>query len=354
MDGVARFRSLRTGHARQVIVAALASSAATIYAQGLPPDPVPSVQMYGLVGTYIAQSKLSTTRQGSVLEGGGGLATSFWGLRGREDIGGGNAVIFVLESFFRPNTGQMGRNASDGLFSRNAYVGLSTAYGTVKLGEQTTQTYLNQIMLNPFGSSVVFSPLVVQSYTTAYNNTVIGDTVWSNVVGYFSPSYHGVTATVQYSVSSITGHQGRDNLGIHLNYENGPFQAALSAQRVRAAATAPGAQQYLYLAGATYNAGFAKFYGAMQTTNNTTAHVGAHTYELGLNVPVGVVSSILAEWATTKQSAPRNQHTIRHTASLAYDYFLSKRTDVYAVYSYDKLISNPTGSTYGVGIRHYF
>jgi predicted porin len=55
-------------------------------------------------------------------------------------------------------------------------------------------------------------------------------------------------------------------------------------------------------------------------------------------VPVGVVSSILAEWATTKQNAPRNQHTIRHTASIAYDYSLSKRTDVYAVYSYDKLI----------------
>lgn len=323
-------------------------------AQTIPGDTSSSVQMYGLVGLYVDQSKLSTTSKGTIQEGGGGLTTSYFGLRGREDLGGGNEVIFVLESFFRPNTGQMGRNATDGLFSRNAYVGLSTAYGTLKLGEQTTQTYLNQIMLNPFGSSVVFSPLVVQSYTTTYNNTVIGDTVWANVISYFSPSFKGLTGAVQYGVSSVTGNQSRDNLGLHLNYENGPLQVALSAQRVRAAATAPSVEQYLYLAGATYNANFAKFYGAVQSTNTTTSETGSHTYELGLSIPVTAVSSILAEWAMTKQTAPRNQHTVRDTASLAYDYFLSKRTDVYAAYSYDKLASKPSGSTYGVGVRHSF
>src|SRR3954470_13394580 len=118
-----------------------------------------SVQIYGLIGMYVDSSKLSTTRSSTVQMGGGGMTTSFWGIRGREDIGGGNAVIFSLESFFRPNTGQMGRNTTDGLFSRNAYVGLTGAYGTFKFGEQTNPTYINQQLVNPFGSSVVFSPL---------------------------------------------------------------------------------------------------------------------------------------------------------------------------------------------------
>ena len=353
MYGLERITARGFKRAGCFMAASLALLGHTAHAQSLSGGSS-SIELYGLIGMYIDQSKVSTTPHGTIQAGGGGLTTSYWGLRGREDLGGGTAAIFVLESFFRPNTGQMGRNATDGLFSRNAYVGFSTPYGTLKLGEQTTQTYTNQILLNPFGASVVFSPLVVQSYTAAYNNTVIGDTVWDNVIGYYSPSFHGLTGAVQYGVSSVTGSQGRDNLGLHLNYENGPVQVALSAQRVRAALTAPGAEQYLYLAGATYNANFAKFYGAMQTTNTTTAQVGSHTYQAGLSIPVTAVSVILAEWALTRQRAPHNNDTVHNTGSVAYDYNLSKRTDVYTAYSYDKISSKPSGSTYGVGMRHTF
>ncbi|CAE6737298.1 porin [Paraburkholderia aspalathi] len=339
---------------RCLAVATLAIWSGMAQSQPSSADLSAPIQMYGLVGMYVAQSKLSTTPQGSIGMGGGGLTTSFWGLRGKEDLGGGYAAIFVLESFFRPNTGQMGRNATDGLFSRNAYLGFTTPYGILRFGEQTTQTYQNQILLNPFGSSVVFSPLVVQSYTAAYNNTVIGDTVWANVATYASPSYKGLTGVVQYGISSTTGHQGHDNLGLHLNYENGPLQIALSAQRVRVALNMPSVEQYLYLAGATYNASFAKFYAAVQTTNITTTQMGSHTYELGLSIPTTLTSSVLVEWAMTRKSAPHNQDSIRNTGSLGYDYYLSKRTDVYAVYSYDKLSSKPSGSTYGIGMRHIF
>jgi len=316
--------------------------------------PSSSVQMYGLIGMYIDSSKLSTTPKSTVQEGGGGLTTSFWGMRGREDLGGGNAVIFGLESFFRPNTGQLGRNTTDGFFSRNAYVGLSNAYGTVKFGEQTNPTYLNQQAVNPFGSSVVFSPLIVQSYTASYNNTEIGDTVWDNAVEYVSPNYGGLTGTVIYGVSSTTGHQGRDNLGLHLNYSNGPLTAVFSAQRVRTAAVAPSTGQYLYLAGASYSTSFVRLYGAAQMTSNNNVETGSHTYELGVSVPITQVSFFLAEWARTKHSAPLDRSNVRNTATAAYDYHLSKRTEVYVVYSYDKLTANPSGSTYGVGIQHTF
>ncbi|WP_051453966.1 porin [Paraburkholderia caribensis] len=314
----------------------------------------PGVQMYGLIGMYIDSSKLSTTRASTVQMGGGGMTTSFWGMRGREDIGGGNAVVFSLESFFRPNTGQNGRNATDGLFSRNAYVGLTGAFGTVKLGEQTNPTYINQQFVNPFGSSVVFSPLIVQSYTASYNNTQIGDTVWQNAVEYVSPSFGGLTGTVIYGVSSTTGHQGRDNLGLHLTYVSGPVTAVFSAQRVRSVAVAPSTGQDLYLVGAAYDASFVKVYGAAQMTSNSGVETGSHTYELGVSVPLSPSNVILAEWARTKHSAPLDRSDVRNTGSLAYDYILSKRTYVYAVYSYDKLTGNPSGSTYGVGMQHSF
>jgi predicted porin len=324
-------------------------------AQALPDLGSSSVQMYGLIGMYVDQSKLSSTPHGTVQEGGGGLVTSYWGIRGQEDIGAGTKIIFALESFFRPNTGQMGRNTTDGLFSRNSYVGMTNdSYGTLKFGLQTTQTYLNQSMLNPFGSSVVFSPLVTQSYVAGYNGTVLGDTVWGNTIGYYSPSFAGLSGVAQYSVSTVTGSQGRDNLGLHLMYKSGPLQVALSAQRVRAAIAAPTADQYLYLAGATWDAKFAKFYGAMQTTNTTTSQVGSHTYELGVSIPVNEVSAVLAEWALTRRTAPKDQNAVHNTGSLAYAYYLSKRTQVYGIYSYDKISTHPSGSTYGLGIQHTF
>ncbi|HYS64740.1 MAG TPA: porin [Paraburkholderia sp.] len=313
-----------------------------------------SVQLYGLIGMYIDSSKLSTTRASTVQLGGGGMTTSFWGLRGREDIGGGNAVIFALESFFRPNTGQMGRNTTDGLFSRNAYVGLTGAYGTFKFGEQTNPTYINQQLVNPFGSSVVFSPLIVQSYTASYNNTQIGDTVWANAIEYVSPNYAGFTGTAIYGVSSTTGHQGRDNIGLHLTYAKGPLTAVFSAQRVQTAAVAPSTGQDLYLVGAAYDFKLLKLYGAAQMTSNDNVETGSHTYELGVSVPLSPSNVILAEWARTKKSAPLDRSTVRNTASIAYDYILSKRTYVYVVYSYDKLTANPSGSTYGVGMQHTF
>jgi predicted porin len=312
------------------------------------------VQMYGLIGMYVDSSKLSTTRQSTVQLGGGGMTTSFWGIRGREDIGGGNAVVFSLESFFRPNTGQMGRNTTDGLFSRNAYVGLSGSYGTFKIGEQTNPTYLNQQFVNPFGSSVVFSPLIVQSYTASYGNTEIGDTVWQNAVEYVSPNFGGLTGTAIYGVSGTTGHQGRDNVGLHLTYIHGPMTAVFSAQRVRTAVVLPATPQNLYLAGAAYDFKLVKLYAAAQMTSNNAAETGSHTYELGLSVPINASNDIRAEWARTKRSAPRDADTVRNTATVAYDYILSKRTYVYAVYSYDKLTANPSGSTVGVGMQHTF
>ncbi|NIF53042.1 porin [Burkholderia sp. Ax-1724] len=353
-------QSQGSGKLRAISVASLACASLAMcvgdaHAATLSGDDSSSVNLYGLIGTYVTQSKLSTTPKGTVQMGGGGLTTSYWGMSGNEALGGGTRVIFKLESFFRPNTGQMGRNTTDGLFSRNAYVGLANdTYGTVKFGLQTTQTYLNQSMLNPFGSSVVFSPLVVQSYVAGYNGQVIGDTVWGNTLGYYSPSFYGLTGVVQYSVSSVAGQQGRDNLGLHLVYEHGPVQAAFSAQRVRGAPNSPGVDQTLYLAGATYNAQFAKFYGTLQTTNTTTSHIGTHTYQLGVSIPVTAVSYILVSWATTRQSAPSNQDSVHNTGSIGYDYYLSKRTDVYGVYSYDRISAHPSGSTYGAGIRHLF
>jgi predicted porin len=81
--------------------------------------------------------------------------------------------------------------------------------------------------------------------------------------------------------------------------------------------------------------------------------IGTHTYEAGLSVPFSPADFLLAEYARTRRSGPVD-NSLRHTASIACDHFLSKRTDIYAVYSLDQLSGHPIGNTYGVGIRHTF
>ena len=75
----------------------------------------------------------------------------------------------------------------------------------------------------------------------------------------------------------------------------------------------------------------------------------AKTTSIGASAPVGA-GKFLAAYAQTKVDGGAS----RKTASFGYDYFLSKRTDIYAVYMNDKITAKSTGNSFGVGIRHSF
>ncbi|NMM04511.1 porin, partial [Paraburkholderia sp. RP-4-7] len=154
------------------------------------------VQLYGIVGTYVGSVKRSDTPQSTALMGSGGLTTSFWGIGGKEDLGGGVSAIFALESFFQPQNGALGRSATDPFWSRNAFVGFQGDFGQLTFGRQRNPTYTAESLVNPFGSSTVFSPLVLQTFVTNYGGTIIGDTVWNNTAEYTAPNFKGFGATV--------------------------------------------------------------------------------------------------------------------------------------------------------------
>jgi predicted porin len=82
-----------------------------------------SVQLYGLVDEWVGATKFPGG-QSAVNVGGGGMSTSYWGMKGTEDLGGGYKAIFSLEAFFRAQGGQAGRFTGDAFFARNSYVGI--------------------------------------------------------------------------------------------------------------------------------------------------------------------------------------------------------------------------------------
>ena len=106
-------------------LAALGTFAGVAHAQS-------SVTLYGIVDAGFAYNnnsgghKLYETSAGN-------LQGDRWGLRGTEDLGGGLKALFVLENGFNAFSGKLGQGGDE--FGRQAYVGLSSQFGTVTLGQ---------------------------------------------------------------------------------------------------------------------------------------------------------------------------------------------------------------------------
>jgi predicted porin len=342
----------KQGKARRIAAVLAAACAAGASANALAID---NVQIYGLIGSYAGSIKRSDSVERTTVIGSGGLTTSWLGFRGNEDLGGGLHALFQLENFFQPDTGGAGRSPSDPAgFSRNAWVGLQGAFGQVSVGRHTSPYYVSMQMVNPYGSSVVFSPLVVQSYVAAFSNTVIGDTVWNNAVQYVAPNLGNLNVTAIYAPGEKTGDSSVSNLGLHLRYRQGRLAAVLSGQRVRTAAVAPSTGQYAYLAGLSYDFGPVKLYGSAQATDNAGTGVRSRTGQLGASVPVTAKGAVLLSWARTTVDNPKLAIGAHNTGAVGYDYNFSRRTDVYATYLYDHISGRVVGNSYAVGIRHTF
>ena len=141
---------------KTLIVAAAAASFATVaHAQS-------SVTLYGVLDagiTYQSNVRTASGQGKSRFSMGSGIDQSRFGLRGSEDLGGGLKAIFTLESGFNIGNGKFA-NGNGGMFNRQAFVGLSSQYGTVTLGKQydATQDYLAPLTATAVGRHVLRAP----------------------------------------------------------------------------------------------------------------------------------------------------------------------------------------------------
>jgi predicted porin len=325
-----------------------------------------NVTVSGLVDAYAGSVRMSGDPSGKSSVNSGGMTTSWFGFKGSEDLGGGLKANFALTSFFQADTGTQGRFPGDTLFSRDANVGLSGSFGAVSLGRNLAPNFLPSILFNPFGDSFAFSPLILHMDVPLFNasgwtNSVAGDTGWSNEILYTSPSMGGLTANLHYQFGEQAGDSGKNNVGGNLLYFHGPL--ALTAFYHHVEVNNPGgsvgnvtltaARQTAWMLGGTYDLKMAKLY----ATYGHTSHdidLNDKTLSLGVSVPAGQ-GKVLAAWAQTKRSgAAIGADQKRNTATVGYDYDLSKRTDLYAMYMNDKITAQNSGNSFGVGIRHRF
>lgn len=339
-----------------------------------------NVTVTGGLDTYLGTMKASGDPARRNIVGSGGMTTSFFGIRGEEDLGGGTRVEFRVIGLLQVDSGMSGRFAGDNLFSRDANVAVSGPYGRLQLGRAASPGFLAMIQFNPFGNSFVFSPLLAHSFIPSgplgarnWAAGIAGDSGWSNQIVYVSPTWKGLRTSLHFQPGEQGGKAGANNAALTALYVRGPLALTAVAQHVRvsnpnqglpimdptrapldfAAVTA----QRAAFTGASYDFGAAKVYGTFYRTREDTAgtlRMKGRTASVGVNLRAGLGSIMLGAANSRRSGSLVGGILQRRTVSLGYDYRLSKRTDLYTVAMADRLSGKPRANSLGMGIRHLY
>lgn len=169
-----------------------------------------SVTLYGVVDTGIAYvNGIGANRDSAALMPNiTGTVPSRWGLRGSEDIGGGNKAIFWLESGFAADSGTA--NQGGRLFGRQALVGLAGDWGQVALGRQYTMLFWAMAEPDILGPNI-FGSGSIDSY--------IPNTRADNAV-YYKGTFGSFTVGATYSFGRDTVNAGPSPAGTNCAGEN--------------------------------------------------------------------------------------------------------------------------------------
>ena len=300
------------------------------------------------------------------------------GFRGTEDLGGGLAASFWLESGTTPDNGA----AAIASFNRRSTVSLSGGFGEIRLGRDFTPTFWNDSVFSPFstigvGANVVSTVGTNLAIARGPGSAVAASDNYlrtSNSIGYFlPPKLGGFYGQLQYALhesvsqSSLPGSPSKRSryIGGRFGYAAGPLDVALAYGESTAAdttgVTAVGLPTGVNLdekiktinLGASYDFGIVKVFGEFSQVRDqamSTAPVpvlGIVTLRdsdkytgglLGVTVPVGpgLIKAAYSRVKFDNDPGPlATPLTLRRDASVnkiavGYDYNLSKRTALYA------------------------
>jgi len=186
-----------------------------------------SVTLYGILDASVGYvNKANPAGKSATYMNDSALQSSYWGLRGSEDIGGGLKVNFNLQSDVRTDTGA--GNAD--FFRREANVSLvSATYGELRLGRT-----MSPAIANAQGGVITPGNSIGVSAAAATGTSL--DFFTKNAVTYYSPLMSGVRATLQYSPGEVAGDSSAGRkMAASLVYSNAGLRLGAAAQQVKGA-----------------------------------------------------------------------------------------------------------------------
>ncbi|CAG9171168.1 Outer membrane porin protein 32 [Cupriavidus laharis] len=303
----------------------------------------PSAPGLGTLGTAPVGSRFGLPNQG-------GLSASRWGLRGREDLGGGAYAFFTLESQFNTDTGTF--TGGSGLFNRQALLGLGNAYGKLSFGKQYSSFMESMVNFSPTRFAPAYEPgiwwvgldykpnntikyagnfgpltaLAHYSFGAGLPVSSFGaggllygggagetpgaprdDTAWGGALTYLGQNFGGSIAYDQWNPAATVGNTGKvRKAGVAGSYTNGPLKLM-----------------------AGYRWGDQTFVNGNTALRDDYWFAGVnYRFTPALDMQLGYFYSNVKKFASTNSSVATNPANPQQVSFVA-DYALSKRTDVY-------------------------
>lgn len=320
-----------------------------------------SVTLYGEIDNAVAY--YNNVGHGSLISlQGADLTANQWGLKGKEDLGGGFQAIFNLENGFDINTGQLRQGGRE--FGKNAWVGMaSESLGTITIGRQ----------LDPTVDLV--QPITADGYGPAFSTPGDADNNDNtfrvdNSLKYASPTYGGLQFELMYGLGGVAGNISSEELSsAAVSYNHGPL--SLAAGYIFAKNDGPGG---LGTADQTANNSVTPLFGSVPFVGSRMISQLAAQYVIGPftanvrysnaewkpyatfaaftrteNFNTGATSleyqatpALAVNLGYTFMKSSGASSAIYHTVAAGTEYLLSKRTTVYVIGAY----SHAHGTTF--------
>jgi predicted porin len=316
-----------------------------------------NVQIYGIADAGISRADngvLKNTTLDSGIQSGSRL-----GFRGTEDLGGGMSAVFTLENGFAMDSGTLGQGGR--LFGRQAFVGLNSGVGSLKLGRQYNPIRTVVDAIDPFNLGLAGNASFV------FN--VYGDRT-DNTINYSTPNLGGFSGQLAYSLGEVAGSNSRGrSIGASAGYTGGPLTVSLAYhdQNLVTATSADNGKARTTLLGGTYDFGIAKAHLAHAWNEGSNA-AGADTVDsrdllVGVTLPFGP-HTFLGSYIRRSDKLVGTRDA--NLYAIGYTYAFSKRTNFYT--SYGRVSNDPAAtinlgsavtagndpSVFNVGVRHRF
>lgn len=325
-----------------------------------------NVSIYGVVDAGIAWEKDFSAAEDTWRLQSGQQSGSRIGFKGTEDLGSGLSAIFTLENGFNADDGTLGQGSR--LFGRQAWVGLTGGFGSVRMGRQQTPLYYALDAVDPFGINLAGNAQRVFGYGL-YAADPLSRT--DNSITYTTPNFSGFTATVLYGFGEQPDDTSlRQQASLGVAYVNGPINVQFvyhdaNTLTLPTTATAFGTGtpdvKNIFLGG-TFDFGVAKLHAAVADGEGESPGITRdfRNYLVGASAPVGA-GTVMASWVRNDlRDLPEG---VSDQFAIGYSHPLSKRTNFYTSYGQTKnddqvrlnaFANGATGKVFNVGVRHRF
>jgi predicted porin len=305
--------------------------------------------------------------------------SSFIGVKGSEDLGGGLKAVFQFETEVRfDGEGDAGKGGTSGGFGgmRNSFAGVAGGFGTVFMGRHDSPIKLVGRKYDLFGDAIGNNRMILAGAGLNVEGR------HSNVLAYVTPSFNGFKATLAYVPGAGANDEyfsnaavKKDAYSLSAGYEAKGFTVDAGYINVDNAINNDKAGT-AYRLGAGYTFGAAKVVALYQNSKeSSTSNKDRDAYGLGGSYKVTSAGTIKAQYyIASNTAAANNNKNGANMITVGYDHAMSKNTTAYAAYSSvnndaggvfsattggghgDTVVANPgkDNSAFSVGLIHKF